>query len=274
MRRERRRADRRRRVGTGRRGRRDQRARRRRRARARRGPRAAARVVRVPAVGCAAEGTPLRTASARPRRSRTRCSTRAESSRRRSRPRRFSAERRGDGARPRAPSVRRCGSRKRRSRAISSVVRRSAIRPTIDPAAGRRYPASLAHEWLERAEPFVLEPDGRRDVRRRRRPGASTVTSSRRCDSKVAGSARSSRPIGDRFIVDRQLGLLAGLAHQAKLAIESAEHFEGSSARSSPRSRRSRTRSRRTTSTRRHTPAGSATWRSSSGASSSSTATR
>ena len=33
--------------------------------------------------------------------------------------------------------------------------------------------------------------------------------------------------IGDRFIVDRQLRLLAGLAHQAKLAIESAEHFDG-----------------------------------------------
>ena len=30
--------------------------------------------------------------------------------------------------------------------------------------------------------------------------------------------------VGDRFIVDRQLRLLAGLAHQAKLAIESAEH--------------------------------------------------
>src|SRR5262249_10263884 len=27
----------------------------------------------------------------------------------------------------------------------------------IDPAAGRRYPAELAHKWLERAEPFVLE---------------------------------------------------------------------------------------------------------------------
>ena len=33
--------------------------------------------------------------------------------------------------------------------------------------------------------------------------------------------------VGDRFVVDRQLRLLAGLAHQAKLAIESAEHFDG-----------------------------------------------
>ena len=32
--------------------------------------------------------------------------------------------------------------------------------------------------------------------------------------------------IGDRQLDDRQLALLAGLAHQAKLAIESAEHYE------------------------------------------------
>ena len=32
--------------------------------------------------------------------------------------------------------------------------------------------------------------------------------------------------IGDRDLDDRQLRLLAGLAHQAKLAIESAEHYE------------------------------------------------
>src|SRR4029078_6324393 len=33
--------------------------------------------------------------------------------------------------------------------------------------------------------------------------------------------------VGGRCIVDRHVRLLAGLAHQAKLAIESAEHFEG-----------------------------------------------
>ena len=33
--------------------------------------------------------------------------------------------------------------------------------------------------------------------------------------------------VGDRLDIDRQLTLLAGLAHQAKLAIESAEHFDG-----------------------------------------------
>ena len=32
--------------------------------------------------------------------------------------------------------------------------------------------------------------------------------------------------IGDRVLEERQLRLLAGLAHQAKLAIESAEHYE------------------------------------------------
>jgi HD-GYP domain-containing protein (c-di-GMP phosphodiesterase class II) len=35
-----------------------------------------------------------------------------------------------------------------------------------------------------------------------------------------------SATIGERTLDDRQLALLAGLAHQAKLAIESAEHYE------------------------------------------------
>jgi len=96
----------------------------------------------------------------------------------------------------------------------------------IDPAAGRRYPASLAHKWLERAEPFVLEPadvagfDGV--------PSESIdryVVAPLRLEGGRVGALVAT--VGGRFIVDRQLRLLAGLAHQAKLAIESAEHFEG-----------------------------------------------
>ena len=96
----------------------------------------------------------------------------------------------------------------------------------IDPAAGRRYPAAMAHEWLERADPFVLEPadvatfDGV--------PAGSIdryVVAPLRLEGGRVGALVAT--VGDRFILDRQLRLLAGLAHQAKLAIESAEHFDG-----------------------------------------------
>jgi HD-GYP domain-containing protein (c-di-GMP phosphodiesterase class II) len=95
-----------------------------------------------------------------------------------------------------------------------------------DPAAGRRYPAALAHEWLERAEPFVLEPADFAAF-----PGAPPASIDRyvvaplRLEGGRVGALVAT--VGDRFAVDRQLRLLAGLAHQAKLAIESAEHFEG-----------------------------------------------
>jgi diguanylate cyclase (GGDEF)-like protein len=96
----------------------------------------------------------------------------------------------------------------------------------IDPAAGRRYPASLAHAWLERAEPFVLEPA---DVESfGSAPAASVdryVVAPLRLEGGRVGALVAT--IGERFVIDRQLTLLAGLAHQAKLAIESAEHFEG-----------------------------------------------
>jgi diguanylate cyclase (GGDEF)-like protein len=96
----------------------------------------------------------------------------------------------------------------------------------IDPAAGRRYPAALAHAWLERAEPFVLEPA---DVESFGTAPAESidryVVAPLRLEGGRVGALVAT--VGDRFIVDRQLRLLAGLAHQAKLAIESAEHFEG-----------------------------------------------
>jgi HD-GYP domain-containing protein (c-di-GMP phosphodiesterase class II)/putative methionine-R-sulfoxide reductase with GAF domain len=96
----------------------------------------------------------------------------------------------------------------------------------IDPAAGARYPAALAHDWLARAEPFVLEPD---DLASFEGVPAGTadryVVAPLRLEGGRVGALVAT--VGDRFIVDRQLRLLAGLAHQAKLAIESAEHFEG-----------------------------------------------
>ena len=75
----------------------------------------------------------------------------------------------------------------------------------IDPALGRRYSAALAHEWLERAEPFVLEPDDvagidgvptpeHRPLRRRsasagRRPGGRARRDDRRADHRRPAAA-------------------------------------------------------------------------------------
>jgi response regulator RpfG family c-di-GMP phosphodiesterase len=94
-----------------------------------------------------------------------------------------------------------------------------------DPAGRRRFSSELAHEWLERADPFVLEPSDIEAV-----PAAADMGIARVVVAplKLEGNrvAALTATIGDRQLDDRQLALLAGLAHQAKLAIESAEHYE------------------------------------------------
>ncbi|MFL5955277.1 MAG: diguanylate cyclase [Gaiellaceae bacterium] len=90
---------------------------------------------------------------------------------------------------------------------------------------GRRFPHDLAHTWLERPDPFVVEPSDLAGM-----PGVDAADVSRivvaplRLEGNRVGALTAT--IGDRTIEDRQLRLLAGLAHQAKLAIESAEHYE------------------------------------------------
>jgi diguanylate cyclase (GGDEF)-like protein len=97
--------------------------------------------------------------------------------------------------------------------------------PGADPAGWRRYPAQLAQQWLQRGEPFVLEPgdvghvDGVDPEKIDRFVVAPLRLEGNRVGALVA-------IVGDRILDDRQLRLLAGLAHQAKLAIESAEHYE------------------------------------------------
>src|SRR6478736_10088561 len=94
-----------------------------------------------------------------------------------------------------------------------------------DPAGRRRFPSELAHEWLERADPFVLEPTDIEAVPVAAEMGVARVVVA---PLKLEGNrvAALTATIGDRPLDDRQLALLAGLAHQAKLAIESAEHYE------------------------------------------------
>ena len=97
----------------------------------------------------------------------------------------------------------------------------------IDPAA------RPALSGVARAR--VARPRGAVRARGRRTSQRSTVSPAGSIDRYVVAPLRLEggrvgalvATVGDRFIVDRQLRLLAGLAHQAKLAIESAEHFEG-----------------------------------------------
>ncbi len=95
-----------------------------------------------------------------------------------------------------------------------------------DPAAGRRFPGALAHEWLERREPFVLDPSDLAGM-----PGvpddkriARFVVAPLRLEGGRVGALTAT--LGEREIGERELRLLAGLAHQAKIAIESAEHYD------------------------------------------------
>jgi diguanylate cyclase (GGDEF)-like protein len=94
----------------------------------------------------------------------------------------------------------------------------------VDPR-GRRFPHALAHEWLKRLEPFIVAPEDLAEV-----TGVDAAQVSRfvvaplKLEGNRVGALTAT--IGDRTIDDRQLRLLAGLAHQAKLAIESAEHYE------------------------------------------------
>jgi HD-GYP domain-containing protein (c-di-GMP phosphodiesterase class II) len=94
-----------------------------------------------------------------------------------------------------------------------------------DPSGRRRFARELAHEWLERSEPFVLEPKDIEAVPVAAEMGiARVVVAPLRLEGNRVAALTAT--IGDRRLDDRQLALLAGLAHQAKLAIESAEHYE------------------------------------------------
>jgi HD-GYP domain-containing protein (c-di-GMP phosphodiesterase class II) len=91
---------------------------------------------------------------------------------------------------------------------------------------GRRFPHKLAHDWLQTTEPFIVDPDDVEEMP----PGVDRSRISRfvvaplRLEGNRLGALTAT--IGDRSLDDRQLRLLAGLAHQARLAIEGAEHYE------------------------------------------------
>ncbi|MFL5963531.1 MAG: diguanylate cyclase [Gaiellaceae bacterium] len=93
-----------------------------------------------------------------------------------------------------------------------------------DPAGRRRFSREFAHKWLEGTEPFVLEPselaqiggfDGD--------PAIRVAVAPLKLEKNRVGALTAT--VGDRVLDDRQMRLFAGLAHQAKLAIDSAEHY-------------------------------------------------
>jgi diguanylate cyclase (GGDEF)-like protein len=93
-----------------------------------------------------------------------------------------------------------------------------------DPTGRMRIPAAVAHAKLTGTEPFVLEADELAAI-----PGMELPQIARSVIAPIKFEGRLgalSASLGDRPISERELRLFAGLAHQAKLAIESAEHYE------------------------------------------------
>jgi len=106
------------------------------------------------------------------------------------------------------------------------VVRSSIGHAAVDPVGQVRFPASLAEQGLCVAEPFVLEADGLREI-----AGVDPETIGRYAIAPMHfGDNRFGALVAHmdetREFGDRQLRLLSGLATQARLAIESAEHYK------------------------------------------------
>jgi diguanylate cyclase (GGDEF)-like protein len=93
----------------------------------------------------------------------------------------------------------------------------------LDPTGRRGYPREVAHSWLKRSDPFVLEPSDLAAIDGFDGGEPRIVVAPLRLENNRAGALTAT--LGERDLDGRQLRLLAGLAHQAKLAIESAEHY-------------------------------------------------
>jgi HD-GYP domain-containing protein (c-di-GMP phosphodiesterase class II) len=93
-----------------------------------------------------------------------------------------------------------------------------------DPTGRMRIPAAVAQAKLTGSEPFVIEADDLAAI-----PGMKLPEIARSVIAPIKFEGRLgalSAALSDRPISERELRLFAGLAHQAKLAIESAEHYE------------------------------------------------
>ena len=106
----------------------------------------------------------------------------------------------------------------RASSDLTSVAASGADRSTA------KFPAELAQKWLAGTEPFVLEREMVVEVTGVDLDKADRfVVAPLHLDAGRVGALTA--VVGDRRVDDREIRLFAGLAHQAKLAIESAEHY-------------------------------------------------
>ncbi|HEX5450018.1 MAG TPA: GAF domain-containing protein [Gaiellaceae bacterium] len=89
-----------------------------------------------------------------------------------------------------------------------------------------RFPRWLAHEWLERDEPFILQPETLKRIEGfpPEKIGRFAIAPLHLDNNRVG--ALTALVEDERDFDDRQLRLLAGLAHQAKLAIESGDQYK------------------------------------------------
>jgi HD-GYP domain-containing protein (c-di-GMP phosphodiesterase class II) len=98
--------------------------------------------------------------------------------------------------------------------------------PASDPVGTSRFTAAVAGEWLgTRTDPFVLEPEELARIESvTPEMVARFVIAPLHFDGNRVGALTAT--IGEGAFDERQLRLVAGLAHQARLAIENAEHYE------------------------------------------------
>jgi diguanylate cyclase (GGDEF)-like protein len=98
----------------------------------------------------------------------------------------------------------------------SELERGRLARTAVDP--------EHAAELLTRAEPFVLDPDGHGDTCADLALGRACAVAPIALDGGRLGSIVVTAPDGESF-AEQQLELLAGIAHQAKLALTNAGNF-------------------------------------------------
>ena len=102
------------------------------------------------------------------------------------------------------------------------------VEPQRSRMAGLRIPAELAAKFLDRTEPFVLTPsdvahiEGAADIGQ----GTLFAIAPLQLDGRLGCIAAVAPALGDYQFSDRKMRLLAGVAHQAKLAITNAVSFE------------------------------------------------
>jgi HD-GYP domain-containing protein (c-di-GMP phosphodiesterase class II) len=94
--------------------------------------------------------------------------------------------------------------------------------------AETRFPEDVAATWLDRPEPFVMRPEDLAKL-----PGGEDISNATmvaiapiRIDGRLGAIAAVAPALGDYEFSERKMRLLAGLAHQTKLAVMNATSFE------------------------------------------------